>query len=145
MSFVGNLLFWIVGLQYTTTFRASIIANLHPLLLVITMRAMGVRVSYLEWFGTLISISGLVIVGLPDLYSEETTSTTGKNELYGFFLCFLAAACEVAVLFNRIKTKQYVPLMQVSQSTIVVLAAEPITTFTVHSDHQHHCGFGGLS
>jgi drug/metabolite transporter (DMT)-like permease len=127
LAWAGNLLCWIVGLQFTTTFKASLIACTHPLMLVLYLKCRGIYVSYMSMFGVIFAFSGLIISNYPDLYqemhqstssSDTTTSTTNNTagfggQILGISLCFLAAACEVVILFNRIATTKYVPLMQV--------------------------------
>ena len=106
----GNLLFWIVALPYTTTFKASIIANTHPILLVLGLLVTGAKVSFGEVVGVLLSFSGILMVSLED---REVRVAEKGPEWVGFLLCFVSASCEVLVIFNRRKTKKYVPLMQV--------------------------------
>ena len=111
----GNLLLWIVALPYTTTFKASVVASMHPILLVLWLVAMGCDVSLLEFLGVVISFGGILVVS-----QERKSGSSGPvprtekgPEWVGLMLCFVSAACEVLVVFNRIKTKKYVPLMQV--------------------------------
>lgn len=108
-----NLLFWIVGLQYTTTFKASVLANVHPILLVVCFAVMGTPVAKLEWAGVLISFGGIFIISLAERGDTDEGTRGGRKEVYGLILCFLAAVAEVLVLFNRIKTQKMVPLLQV--------------------------------
>ncbi len=113
-GWAGNVLFWIVGLQYTTTFKASLVASSHPILLVMSMQCKGMPVSALEWLGVFVSFGGMVLSSSKDIFAASGGSTTeSRYEFLGLFLCLLAAAAEVVVLFNRIMTKKYVPLMQV--------------------------------
>ena len=70
------------------------------------------------------SFSGLVISNLPDLFNdkgraEDGSKLTWKEQTLGISLCLFAAACEVAVLFNRISTTKYVPLMQVTKYNLL--------------------------
>lgn len=120
LAWTGNLLTWIVGLQYTSTFKASLIACSHPLMLALFLLIRGAKVSWLGLLGILMSFSGLVISNLPDLFNdsgraEDGSKLTWTEQALGISLCLFAAACEVAVLFNRISTTKYVPLMQVNQ------------------------------
>jgi drug/metabolite transporter (DMT)-like permease len=110
-----NLLFWIVALQYITTVKASIIANLHPLLLVIYMRLTGHEVSVLDWTGVIVTIAGIFVIGSEELLFQEksTSNVSPVYELLGYVLCFFAACGELVVILNRKRIKKYVPLMQV--------------------------------
>lgn len=109
----------ISGLKYTSVVKASIIASLHPLLLVFVLRFSGEAISVMEWIGTVFSIIGMVISsgkGLYHMYHSENTDEEAVNarlELYGLCLCFLAAVSEVVVILNRVQIKKHVPLMQV--------------------------------
>ena len=105
----ANLLFWVEGLLFTTTVRASVFANAHPLILVIVLRLAGHNISYMEYLGIFGVILGLIICSSHDLMATSDNSST----LFGDFLCLLAAVGEVFVMLNRVKTKTYVPLMQV--------------------------------
>jgi len=118
----GNLLFWIVGLQYTTTFKASVVANVHPILLVVSLAVGGTSVSFLEWLGVLVSFGGILLISMREKGSQllQENAANGKEWL-GLLLCFISAACEVLVLFNRIKTKRFVPLLQYTAATSVVV------------------------
>eukprot|EP01034_Spumella_vulgaris_P043349 gene43349-53821_t len=83
-------------------------------------------VSYIEWIGVLISFGGMVLSDSKDLFGDSDSSMSASQHRYeylGFFLCFLAAAAEVLVLFNRIATKKYVPLMQYTASTTIVVCS----------------------
>jgi drug/metabolite transporter (DMT)-like permease len=127
LAWAGNLLTWIVGLQYTTTFKASLIACSHPLMLALFLLFRGDKVSWMGLFGILVSFSGLIISNLPDLFNdsgraEDGSKLTWAEQALGIFLCLLAAACEVIVLFNRIVTQKYVPLMQYTFATTIVVA-----------------------
>jgi drug/metabolite transporter (DMT)-like permease len=120
LAWSGNLLSWIVGLQYTSTFKASLIACSHPLMLALWLLIRGDKVSWFGLFGILVSFGGLVLSNLPDLINdnneqaEDGTKLRWDQQALGIFLCLIAAACEVVVLFNRIVTQKYVPLMQVN-------------------------------
>lgn len=118
----GNLLLWIMALPYTTTFKASVVASMHPILLVLWLVAMGCDVSVLEFLGVVVSFGGILVVSQEREAVVSGSGATGPApskgpgpgpEWVGLMLCFVSAACEVLVVFNRIKTKKYVPLMQV--------------------------------
>lgn len=112
-----NLLLWIVGLQYTTTVRAAILSSCHPLMMVVFFQVFGTQVvSKFEWLGVVISFSGIVLATSNSLFDKqavEGTDSSQWNELFGDFLCLVAAAAQVQVILNRIETKKHVPLMQV--------------------------------
>lgn len=115
MSWAANLLFWVVGLQYVTTFKASIVASCHPVLLVFVMKFMGHEISIAEWIGVTVSFGGMFLSEYRPTEGEAVEETTPFHlQLFGYFLCFLAAAGEVVTILNRIKTRKYVPLLQVS-------------------------------
>eukprot|EP01037_Dinobryon_pediforme_P040294 gene40294-49356_t len=150
----GNLLFWIVALPYTTTFKASIIANTHPILLVLGLLVTGAKVSFGEVVGVLLSFSGILMVSLED---REVRVAEKGPEWVGFLLCFVSASCEVLVIFNRSKTKKYVPLMQYTTATTLVVAVVSSVSFLVLEledslssgllclADQNHCLFGWTS
>lgn len=131
IAWAGNLLLWIIALQYTTTFKASVITCSHPIMLTVYLYFLNMPVSLLEYLGVLVSFSGLILSSVQDLLEnhQDPASTTlsdasnidhtaaphvdDAHEILGIILCLFSAACEVLVLFNRITTKKYVPLMQV--------------------------------
>lgn len=140
ISWSSNLLFWIVGLQYVSTFKASIVSSSHPVLLVLALRMKGHAVSWAEWLGVLIAFGGMFL-------SEYKTSGTVENaidevpfhlQLFGYSLCFLSAAGEVVTILNRIKTRQYVPLLQVSADAHSYIAALSLMGFAVHCGNELH-------
>jgi len=132
VMWAGNLLFWIVGLQYTTTFKASVVANLHPILLVMSLAAGGTAVSCLEWVGVLVSFGGILLISLRERPSHLPPEVVAHDkEWLGLLLCFVSAACEVLVVFNRLKTKRFVPLMQYTAATTVVVALISSLSFLV--------------
>jgi drug/metabolite transporter (DMT)-like permease len=112
----------ISGLKYVSVVKASIIASLHPLLLVFVLRFTGEPISVMEWSGTLVSIMGMLITsaqGIYHMYHSENSDDEAVNarlELYGLLLCFVAAVCETVVILNRSQIKKHVPLMQVHPS-----------------------------
>jgi drug/metabolite transporter (DMT)-like permease len=136
-----NLLFWIVSLRYISTFKASILATCHPIILVFWLRCSGKVVSYAEWFGVFISFFGVFVSNGSSLYKElygdgnshTNMNGSGSTEMHGgenmteelenvplhlqflgIVFCLLAALGECVVIVNRIKTRKYVPLLQVS-------------------------------
>lgn len=119
----GTLLFWINGLNYITTVHASLLVNLHPLLMVIYLYFIGETLSLYDWGGVFLAILGMFIVNSKQLYDEfiiNNNDDLNKNitnslslQLFGSILCLLAACSEFAVIVNRKKIKKYVPLMQV--------------------------------
>lgn len=116
LSWSANLLFWIVGLQYVTTFKASVISSSHPVLLVVALRCSGHKISLAEWLGVTISFGGMFLSEYrpSSSHAELVEETTPFHlQLFGYFLCLLAAAGEVVTILNRIKTRKYVPLLQV--------------------------------
>jgi hypothetical protein len=234
MAWSMNLLSWIIGLQYTTIFLASVIACSHPILLAVCMRIIGVEITWMEIGGVMISFSGMVLSCLHDIVnkSEEISSSSSSStasslfsspgygnhsshsafssfsfdsfslssssyssyhsssllssnsssfpvtsssdppvsislgyQLFGYFLCLVAAFGEVIVLFNRIKTKKYVPLMQYTCATTIIVALNAtiislllerkgiIYTPSIHDGadsveifcFEEHCVFGWMS
>lgn len=138
-----NLLFWIVSLRFISTFKASILATCHPIILVFWLRCNGKTVSYAEWFGVFISFFGVFVSNGSSIYREiygngssaNASSSTGNPseevhgggnvteelenmplhlQFVGVAFCLLAALGECVVIVNRIKTRKYVPLLQVS-------------------------------
>ena len=126
LAWSANLLCWIVALQYTTSFMASVIACSHPILLVIWLRITGTSITWYEYNGVLIAFAGMIISCLQDIFesSEKSLDITSNisHQFLGYFLCFLAAIGEVFVIFNRLKTKKYVPLMQYTFATTIIVA-----------------------
>lgn len=131
VAWAGNLLLWILALQYTTTFRASVLTSSHPIMLTIVMRFQNMPVSLMEYLGVFVSFLGLIITSAQELLGHNAASPAEsidptqfdhqsaphpdqEHEILGVVLCFAAAACEVLLLFSRMTTKKYVPLMQVS-------------------------------
>eukprot|EP01039_Chlorochromonas_danica_P003713 gene3713-4062_t len=125
LSWSANLLFWIVGLQYVTTFKASVISSSHPVLLVIALRCSGHNISLAEWLGVTISFGGMFLSEYrpSSSHAELVEETTPFHlQLFGYSLCLLAAAGEVVTILNRIKTRKYVPLLQYTTFTSFVVA-----------------------
>jgi drug/metabolite transporter (DMT)-like permease len=127
LAWGGNLLMWIVGMQYTTAFIAAIMGSSYPIMLVISLKLTGSPVSGMELIGVGISVGGMLISCFQDVFENshekmEGPSIDARHQFMGYALCLGAAACEVAILFNRIKTKQYVPLMQYTFGTTLVVA-----------------------
>ena len=111
----ANLLAWIVALSYTTTVRASLFADIHPLMLVILLRLQGTTVSFFEWLGVFVCIVGVFITGyegMRDIFAAKHTSAESVA-FYGDLLCVFASLMQVFVILNRHGLKKYVPLMQV--------------------------------
>lgn len=130
LGWSANLLFWIVGLKFISTYKAAIVATCHPILLVFTMKFHGSPVSFLEWLGVFVSFAGMFFSNCQSLFLPETSSNNEESndldhisihwQLFGIFLCFLSAAGEVLVIYNRIKTRQYVPLLQVNPYNFLI-------------------------
>lgn len=141
IAWSGNLLFWILGLRYVSSFMASVIFSTHPLMLCLFLKLSGSPVSMVEMIGVMIAFMGLLVSCLPDLLLSDAHTdtvpdtvsdtdntvpdthsmiTTGQMVI-GITFCFASAACEVLVLFNRIATKKHVPLMQYTAATSLVV------------------------
>eukprot|EP01031_Cornospumella_fuschlensis_P031212 gene31212-37721_t len=150
LAWAANLLFWIVGLQYISTFKASVIASSHPVLLVVAMRLSGQHVSLLEAAGVAVAFLGMFMseyrgdsaepqadgrdehLRLSSMFLHAHASSSAAAlptephvpfhlQLFGLFLCLLAAGGEVVVIMNRIQTRPYVPLFQYTTSTCLVV------------------------
>ena len=153
LAWAANLLFWIVGLQYISTYKASIIATSHPILVVLSMRITGHPITWAEWGGVFIAFFGMFLSNLTEFtskqpthpYSPDSHLSPGEEsiplhlQLLGFFLCFLSAAGEVVVIFNRIKTRKYVPLMQYTTATslVVAISATVLSLFLENAKMMH--------
>lgn len=152
MVWAGNLLFWVWGLHYTSTVRASLFSQMHPFLLVFVLHFTSGGVSLLEWIGVIVSIVGVVVAGFDGIKDMFTSRGGSALMLYGDFLCLLAAACEVCVMLNRLKIKKYVPLMQYTAITtfmVATLASAVALLFEDSMGHvfcmQENCIFGWVS
>lgn len=117
----ATLLFWINGLEFTTTVRASLVVNLHPLLLVIYLYFCGNSIQLYDWVGVILSISGVAIIGANKLFdtNNDEEPSRGWSELFGVGLLFIAATSEFIVILNRKQIKKYVPLMQVMRVYVI--------------------------
>jgi drug/metabolite transporter (DMT)-like permease len=120
LGWTGNLVFWISGLMYTSTVRASMFASLYPLMLVVYLRFNGVRISNLEWIGVLAAIIGIVTV-TGSAVTDSNDTFLPLDRMYGDGLCLISAVCETLVIVNRQKTRAYIPLMQYTAVTTVIV------------------------
>ena len=122
LAWGGNLLCWVYSLKFISTVTSSLIANTHPLMLVVYLHYSGSLVSRLEWIGVIVTMLGIVLSSSTSYFHKQAdleSELSIRDELTGAVLCLLSAACEVVVLVNRQVTKKYVPLMQYSASTSV--------------------------
>ena len=142
LAWGSNLLAWIVALQYTSSFKASVFNNAHPIMLTIYLRCRNLPVSRLEYIGVFVSFLGLLVSSGQEMVGSSSPDTTPSapidpnnidhqalphvdrmHELLGIGLCLFAAAGEVLVMVNRMVTKKYVPLMQVCRYDCVATGA----------------------
>jgi drug/metabolite transporter (DMT)-like permease len=118
LGWAASLLFYINGLELTTAVRASLITNMHPLIMVLYMCLRGQRVDRLDWGGVLLAFSGIMVMALDKVGSSGVNhrdvhaSSSPMLELCGMFLCLAAATADCFVMINRKMIKKYVPLMQ---------------------------------
>jgi drug/metabolite transporter (DMT)-like permease len=122
LGWAASLLFYINGLELTTAVRASLITNMHPLIMVLYMCLRGQRVDRLDWGGVLLAFTGVMVMALDKMGSASNTSAGGHRdehaasspvlELCGMLLCLAAATADCFVIINRKMIKKYVPLMQ---------------------------------
>lgn len=177
LAWTGNLVCWIIALQYTTTVQASILTSTHPLMLVLYFSVTGVCVvSRLEWIGVIVAFIGIILAslhvymhrllsgGVGGMGSDDSTGKTPMEksisseswhlEMVGVVLCLLSSANEVVVLLNRSKIKKYVPLMQyTAATTIVVMLGTTLAALILERDTfdtrlfclQTNCVFGWMS
>lgn len=134
-----NLIFWIIGLRYTNTFKAAVFASLHPLMLCFWFRFNGVNISNYEWAGVFVCLVGMFCSGADSVSNsgrDNEDDNSGNQldvspgwEVFGLFLCVLAAVGQVAVVLNRIIIRPHVPIWQyTAATTTVVLILTMITS-----------------
>lgn len=95
------------ALRYTTVVRAGLAASMHPVFLIGYLGLMGQPLSFFEWAGTFITVTGLFVAAANDLFGG------GKSSVIGDMLGLISAICQVVVILNRQKIKKFVPLWQV--------------------------------
>lgn len=160
-----NLCCWIIGLEYTTTVRASLFSGTHPLMLAIYLYFSGRHVSGYMWTGVMVSFAGLAFIALfsdGPLYkavlgtthriknTASSSSGGGDQSWFGDLLCLVAACAEVVVITNRDRTKHLVPVVQYTALTTLCVALMTTicasfytsATFFCTSDN---CLFGWMS
>jgi hypothetical protein len=114
----------------------SVFANVHPLMLVFVYQFfLRKGVSKWEWGGVAVVMGGIVLSAYrkalhkydiekhPHIHNsgEDDESDSGGNWMwFGDFLCLLAAASEMVVLLDRMKTKDHIPLMQVTCQPVLL-------------------------
>ena len=117
VAWTGNLLCWIEGLEFTSTVRASVFANVHPLMLVIFFRVSGSFISRLEWLGVTVVMLGILLSACRDEFQkfdlDPNEPQEDKRAWIGDLLCLLAAFGEMVVLVDRMQTKACIPIIQV--------------------------------
>jgi drug/metabolite transporter (DMT)-like permease len=126
LSWAGNLLFWTLALQYCTAFSASVLSATEPIILIVFLQVCGFEVMKLEYLGIFVSVAGLLISCLEDAKKDNASSSGSpvigfRWQLFGYCLCLLSSASEVIVIWNRITTRKYVPLLQYTFATTVVV------------------------
>jgi drug/metabolite transporter (DMT)-like permease len=107
----ANVITWCFGVKYTTTVRASLFANTHPLMLVVVMYLTGHNVHFMEWFGVFVIMTGI-------FYSFGSQLHNGSNsELpstwYGDSLCLVSAFADMLLVLIRSKTTKHMTTLQV--------------------------------
>jgi drug/metabolite transporter (DMT)-like permease len=128
LSWAGNLLFWTLALQYCTAFSASVLSASEPIILIICLQVCGYEVMRIEYLGVFVSIVGLIVSCLHEHEAVEHEDGSSPPvvgfqwQLFGYFLCLLSSSSEVIVIWNRITTRKYVPLMQYTFVTTVIVA-----------------------
>lgn len=130
-TWAGNLILWILSLNYTTIVRASLYVNMHPLILVIVMYLSGGEISKLEFIGVLCAIVGILVSGSDGIKEimQGASNSSQARALFGDAMCFVGAFMEVIIVLTRQKIKRYVPLMQYTLATTSIVA---LTTSIVY-------------
>ena len=64
LGWAGNLAFWVIGLQFTTTVRASLLSTTYPIMLVGVLSFKGISISLLEKLGVFVAMLGLIVTTL---------------------------------------------------------------------------------
>ncbi len=77
VSWSTDLLLWVIALQFISTVLASLTGNSVPLYLAFYYHFTGVKLTYYEWSGVAVAVTGLVIASWKGLLSDQNTSTTG--------------------------------------------------------------------
>lgn len=118
LGWAASLLFYINGLQLTTAVRASLITNMHPLIMVLYMFVRRQPLHRLDWAGVLVAFAGVLIMALEKMAMsggaahDTHSSSSPVLELCGMLMCLIAATSDCFVIINRKMIKKYVPLMQ---------------------------------
>jgi drug/metabolite transporter (DMT)-like permease len=131
-------------------------------------------VSTLEWIGVIVAFIGIVLASLhvyihrlvAGVATDDSSGMTQTAmeasiakeswhvEMLGVVLCLLASANEVVVLLNRSKIKKYVPLMQYTAfTTVIVMLGTTLAALILERDsfntqifcRSTNCVFGWIS
>lgn len=152
LSWGGNVVLWVVALQYTTTVHASIIQGTQPMIVSVYYQCIGQPISSLEWLGIFFCIVGMFISSLTKSFTrhEAEEETDLRSEIYGDALVFLSAVFEVFILINRNKVKPYCPLMQYTAfTTAIVVIVSTLSAIWLEQSHVmglcDQCIFGWAS
>ena len=121
LGWAGNLLFWVVGLQFTTTVKAAIFNGAKPIIMMIYMWVFAkVELSKFEAAGAMVAFGGLLLAML-DQKADESAHEM-RMEVLGYLLCLLSGASEVVCILSRQRTIGVVPLIQFTAATTLVIA-----------------------
>ena len=105
----------------------------------IVVHVSGGQVSVLEWLGVIIAVGGVFVTasdGLKEIRYGSPYNTSSITSLFGDSLCIMAGVFEVAVILNRHKIKPYVPLMQYTLvTTLIVAVVASLLSVLVEGSH----------
>jgi drug/metabolite transporter (DMT)-like permease len=113
-----NVISWVIGVKYTTTVRASVFANTHPLMLVTVLYLTGSKVQLLEWVGVSVIMCGICysfVNQLDDFVAASvpaTTNTGQQSTVFGDSLCLIAAFADMVLVLIRTKTTPHMTTLQ---------------------------------
>jgi len=111
-----TLFFWVLSLSFTSIIHASVISNLHSLIIVIYMFFSGKNISKYEILGVLISICGIVISVIKSILETKSKSSI----LFGDCLCLLSAFGQVITILNK-KNVRNVTMIKFKIITNIIL------------------------
>lgn len=117
----GNMLFFVYGIQYTTTVTGSLIYTVTPIL-----SALGgyllykEKINFWQTLGVILAFSGLLLVIFSPLIEKGETWQVGS--LYGnFFVTLAAISFTVYSLGSKPLSKRYSPLLLSTIASLVSL------------------------
>lgn len=147
LTLIGNYVFFLLGVRYTSPANAQLLIQLAPLLMALgAIRVFGERFGPAQWAGLALLATGLLV-----FFSDQRQHTAASGYDFGSALVVLAAVVWAAYallqkqLLMRLNAMQILLAIYVAAALLLLPFAQPMTVLALDPLHAWLLAFCALN